>query len=198
MKTILVPTDFSKNADNALEHAIALAKKMKAKILLIHAFQMSIIYPDTPLQLTDEQMASTEKEATKTLELLQKRVIESGIPNCEYINQAGFTVDVILESADKFHPDLVVMGTRGASGIRGFLVGTNTAKVIEKARCPVIAVPEKAVYKPISKITYATDLLTSDLNALNILVEFGKMFYAQITLLHVSEKEYTIAFSRKV
>lgn len=206
MKTILVPTDFSKSSNNALEYAIAIAKREKAKIILAHSFHVTYIYPDVPVQYAAEQMHATEISANKQLKSMCAKVTASGKLSCEFINKQGLAVDLIVEIVEKKKVDLVVMGTKGASGIQEVLLGSNTASVIEKVKCPVIAVPEKASYTPIKHITYATNYETSDINSLKKLVEVAKLFDAKITLLHIyydefvpdAEAEYMEKFKSKV
>jgi len=94
-------------------------------------------------------------------------------------------VDFILETIDKKKPDLVVMGTTGASGLKEMIIGSNTSTIVEKAKCPVIAVPEKKIFSAIKSITYATNYNLTDIYALEKLVEIAKLFHAKITLLHV-------------
>ena len=191
MKSILVPTDFSKNANNALDYAIELAKKEKAKIILLHAFNVTYIYPDMPMQYTIDLTESARKDADKKLQLLFLKVTKSGKIACEIINKQAIVVDLILEVAEKKKPDMIIMGTKGASGIKEVLMGSNTAKVIEKAKCPVMAIPEKTTFKTIKKITYATDYQSSDINAIKKIVDIGGLFRAKITLLHVCSDELT-------
>jgi len=71
------------------------------------------------------------------------------------------------------------------------LMGSNTASVIEKATCPVIAVPESASFDGVKKITYATDYRESDIDALKKLIEIAKPFNARITILHASDEEFS-------
>lgn len=206
MKTILVPTDFSKNANNALNYAIEIAKKEHAKIILLHAFHVAYIYPDIPIQDLTEQIQAEEQLAHKQLKLLCDKVEESGTLKCEFIYKESLAVDFILYTIKKKKPDLVIMGTRGASGIKELIIGSNTAKVVEKAKCPVIVVPEKSSFSPIKNITYATDYNLSDINVLEKLIEIAKLFDAKITLLHVcfevftheAEEEFLDIFKNKV
>jgi nucleotide-binding universal stress UspA family protein len=206
MKTILVPTDFSKNANNALDYAIAIAKKEKAKIILLHAYNVIYIYPDVPVQYAADQMRATEYGAKKQLDALCAKVEVGGKLKCDYFNRQGLAVDIILEASQKMKPDLIVMGTKGASGVQEVLIGSNTAKVMEKAKCPVIAVPNKVAYSPIKNITYATNYETSDIEALRKLVDIAKLFDARITLLHIYydgfapdlQEEHMLKFKNKI
>lgn len=191
MKSILVPTDFSKNADNALNYAIELAKKENAKIILLHAFHVTYVYPDVPMQYLTVQIQSAEQVANNQLKLLCEKVEKSEKLKCEIINKESLAVDLILETIEKKKPGLVVMGTKGVSGIKEIFIGSNTGKIVEKAKCPVIVVPEKVSYSPIKNITYATDYNLTDIYALEKLVEIAKLFNSKITLLHVGFELFT-------
>lgn len=190
MKTILVPIDFSKNADNALNYAISLAKKEKAKIILLHAFNIAYLSPDVPIEYFSEHFSAIEQESKKKLDALCLKIRKSGIIKCESIHEEGFTVDIILDAIKKKKVSMVVMGTQGASGIKEVLMGSNTAKVISKASCPVIAVPEKASFDGIKRIVYATDYRSSDIVALKQLVDIAKVFKSWINVVHIADGEY--------
>jgi nucleotide-binding universal stress UspA family protein len=202
---ILVPTDFSKNASNALDYAITLAKKEKAKILLLHAFHVTYITPDVPAEFMAIEIENAEKMAIKKMKSLFERIKHENL-ECEVFLRQDMAVDLILEVAKDRNPDFIVIGTTGASGLEEIIMGNITATVISKAKCPVIAVPEKASFKHIKHITYATDYLISDLDALKKLVEIAKLFKATITVVHVSndllthenEEEFMNKFKAKV
>ncbi len=190
MKTILVPTDFSKNAINALYYAIAIAKRENAKIILLHAFHVTYMAPEIPVEFLDKEIALAQQKANKLMnELFVK--LEAEHLKSELIVKQDNAEELILEVAEKRNPDFIVMGTKGASGIKEAIMGSITASVIERARCPVIAVPENSALSPIKHITYATDYLISDIDALKKLVKIAELFKADITLLHIADKHFT-------
>ena len=192
MKTLLVPTDFSKCAENALNYAIALAKKENMKIILLHAFHFAYVTPDVPIELIAEQIALMERNAKKQMDLLLVKSFQKEKIKYECITKQGLAVDLILDVIGKRKPYMIIMGTKGASGIKEVLLGNNTTKIIEKAKCPVIAVPEKALFKGIKRITYASDYHSADIIAIKKMVEIVKPFKALINILHISDKqEYT-------
>lgn len=191
MRTILVPTDFSKNAKNALNYAIAMATKEKAKIILLHSFNITYTSPDIPMAYYEEQLIATENEVKKILEGLCNYVKKKSKVECSAISREGIAVDVILEVTKKKKIDMVIMGTKGASGIKEVLIGSNSAKVVSKSKCPVIVVPEKGVFEGIKKIVFATDYHSDDIIILKKLVEFAKIFKSKIQVLHVTEDEYS-------
>lgn len=196
MKTILVPTDFSKNANNALKYAVSLAKKAKAKIILLHAYHAVYFSSDVPIEYFSEQLFSIELAAKKQLEALAAKVTKSGL-KCEIINKQGLPVDSIIGCIKDKRADLLVMGTQGASGLKEVLVGSNTASVIGKATCPVITVPAKASFDGMKKIGYATNYRSSDLTALKQLVALAKVFKSRIKLIHIADGEYTLTHEKE-
>src|SRR4029078_9611095 len=90
--------------------------------------------------------------------------------------------------------DLVVMGTKGAAGLKGALVGTFTADVIESIDCPLLAVPHQARFTGIKKIVYATNYAFNDFENIEKVVEFAKYFNAEVILLHITNRNFDRTF----
>lgn len=191
MKTILVPTDFSKNADNALRYAVELAKKGNYKIILLHAYHISFVGPFIPTAVVESEIKAAEAEANSKLRGLCMDTILSGKVRCEYVSWHGQPVDAVMNTIKKKKADIVIMGTKGASGIKEVIIGTNAAEIVEKASCPVIAVPENAIFKGLKKIVYATDYHNSDISALKNVMGIAGVFNSEISVIHVCDGEYT-------
>ncbi|MFI5150202.1 MAG: universal stress protein [Bacteroidia bacterium] len=189
MKSILVPTDFSKPASNAMHYALAMAKKEKAEIILAHAFDVNTITPYNTMPMIAEKIGRMELEAEEKLKLLCAELRTSGI-QCSYLNKLGDPIEIILSAVREVHADLIIMGTRGASGIKELLVGSNTVHIINRSTCPVLAVPARAVYKGIHKISYAVDYKASDLTAFKKLTALARVFHSEITIVHAAGGEY--------
>jgi len=192
MKNILFPTDFSPNADNALTFAVEIARKVQGNLVLFHAYSVQLIDPNMPAEIYLSAYQEEEKISKENLETLSKKIIDANkSPNgknlftTEAIVTQGLVVDEVLSLIDDFKIDLVVMGTHGASGITELILGSNTATVIEKSPVPVLAIPQNAIYKGISDIVYAYDDIRSGLPSFQKLLEFAKIYDAQITLLHI-------------
>lgn len=198
MKKILVPIDFSNNSENALDYAIELAQNEETLIILMHSYYVMYTSPEIPMEFIVEQSSALQKDADSRLEALSKKTEKYDKIECEFISMEGFVVDSILTLVKKRKIDLVVMGTKGASGIAEMLIGSNTAKVIVKAICPVIAVPEKAKFEGINKIAYATNYLSSDITMLKKLVEFTKRFKAKIEIIHIADGECQYAYEENL
>jgi nucleotide-binding universal stress UspA family protein len=192
MKTILVPTDFSVNANNALDYAIGIAKLSNTEIILIHAYYDIFVSGEIPAQFILEKMANTKKEAENNLSKLNERVTLEKI-KCRTITFEDIPVEMIIEESKKLNPDLIIMGTKGASGLLDTILGSITSKVIEKVKCPVLAIPGDAVFRPIQNILFMTDYKESDVMAVKFITEFGLLFDACLTIVHVCEDEDSIA-----
>jgi len=182
MKTFLVPTDFSDNAENALFYAVELAKREQAKIILFNAYTIS-----------DEDLAGqtlkAHKRSEERLKSLGTKIEHAGGVEYECISKQGAAVKQILDFIKNVNVDLVIMGTKGESNFSKVIFGSNTAHIVEKSACPVIAVPEGASYEPIKKMTYATNYLDSDILALKEVVELAKPYNAQVNILHIANKD---------
>ena len=94
--------------------------------------------------------------------------------SCEYVCVQGFAVDEIARIAQNKGVDLICMGSQGTSGLERVLLGSVTAKVIEKADCPVLAIPRDSKFKEIKKIAFSTDYHNSDLHSIRTLAETAK------------------------
>ncbi|MFM7218379.1 MAG: universal stress protein, partial [Bacteroidota bacterium] len=94
------------------------------------------------------------------------------------------------QAAAESGADLIVMGTRGASGIREALIGTISASVVEKAECPVIVVPEETSWSNFDRILYATSYEEGDYGNVEGVIEFAKAMNAEVILLHISSGKY--------
>ena len=190
MKTILVPTDFSKNAENAIDFAIAFAKKEDAKLILLHAYHYTYPISDFPVEIIAEEISAVQKNSEENLKKLCLDIMQNKKVRCERICKEGLATDVILEVSNKIHPDFIVMGTKGASGMKEVFFGSNTAIVIEKSQYPVIAVPDGTLFHGIKKITYATNYYESDMDAIKKLSEIAEPFKAVINVLHIADGEF--------
>ncbi|MBI4947543.1 MAG: universal stress protein [Bacteroidetes bacterium] len=190
MKTILVPTDFSGASENAIDFAIAFAKKENAMIILLHAYHITYPASDFSGEIISKEVSELKNISEEKLRNLCLKIMQTDKVKCERVCKEGLAVDIILEASRRMHPDFIIMGTKGSSGIKEIFLGSNTTKVIEKAQHPVIAVPDGTLFHGIKKITYATNYYESDVDAIKTLCEIAEPFKAVINILHISEGEY--------
>ena len=190
MKTILVPTDFSNNAESALFYAINLANKIQAKIILLHSFHVENNSAALPFNMVEKQLKAAKQQSDQQLKTLYTTFLTSAKHPIEFVSINNLAVDAILTIAEDRHVDLIIMGTQGVNGkLSNQLFGTNTSKVIEQAKCPVMAIPEERVHNNIKKMVYASEFLESDILCLQSLTDTAKAFEADIEVVHVSLQE---------
>ncbi|RMG64400.1 MAG: universal stress protein [Bacteroidetes bacterium] len=186
MTRILFPTDFSEHAREALRYALPIIRQMQAELILLHVYTISPSYAEAPAFALGEEV---ELQRDRTLARLQGEVtrIREKSPGqpVEILARLGGPVHEILEVAREERIDCIVMGTRGASGLREFLIGSNAARVIAQAPVPVLAIPPGNTFKPLREIFFATDYLDSDLQALGLVLRLARLFGARIRFVHV-------------
>jgi nucleotide-binding universal stress UspA family protein len=152
MKNILVPTDFSNNARNALRYAVQLAQLFGSRLTVLHTF--SITRRSDMMKSMDEIMRRDAEEQMGTL----RPEIPAAVSWEGKILQ-GDTILTIAGQAEALQADLIVMGTQGASGWEEVFIGSVTGGVMRQTQVPLLAIPESFSYKPIEKIVLAMNSL---------------------------------------
>ena len=163
MKKILVPTDFSGYSDYALALGIQLAKKMKASIKLIHIVEEPTSQTFNTIAmvgLNDMEKLFEEEILEKSREKLKKLLEKSTDGDIELDSQLIVCkpYDSISEIITKEETDLIVIGSKGRSGLDEIIVGSNAEKVVRLASCPVITVHSKVDLNDVKKMVFATKL----------------------------------------
>ena len=189
MKHIIVPTDFSENAQNAFDYALHLAKKYKSSITVYHACQIptSSVHRPAPSAIEQEKQ-NILNETRQKLKTICEKSRGTGI-YCNIEMSVSPVSEGITATSEKTGADLIVMGTLGASGISRWLFGSTTADVIQNSVIPVLAIPKKATYRPIEKIVFATDYRDSDFIFISKLVNLASVFQSELRILHVQTEE---------
>lgn len=170
IKNILVPTDFSECAENALYFAAKVAKKINANIFLMHTASSAYTYISMERlnkQIDDDQFTDLDIST----------IVEIGDPGLSILKQINETL-----------ADLVVMGNKGRSGAR-ILFGSTTTKIISDSPVPVMTIPEESNLKNFEQIVFATDCHASDLSTLKEAIHWAQKFNSEIHVLHVSQEE---------
>jgi nucleotide-binding universal stress UspA family protein len=182
MKTILVPTDFSNNANNALKYANDFATAINNKIILLHSYLPLVGKYNMIAGIVAEDIAIQKKSSEKNLEKISSKYVK--VPNSHLV-KIGDTVDEIIDAAEKSKSQLIIMGTHGSSGLKRILFGSNTSEVISRSTVPLLAVPQRYRYKKINTIVYATDL-NNTINELKRIIPIAKQLDATIEVLNLN------------
>jgi nucleotide-binding universal stress UspA family protein len=187
MKTIIVPTDFSPVATNAMNFAADMALGINASILLLHVYQVPVTMTDVPVLLTS--VDELKKGSEERLEDLKQSLIHITSGKLKIYTEArlGDTVDILEEVCNQVQPFTVVMGTKGESGIERILFGSTTLSAIRHLKWPVIVVPPgKEFGKGIKKIGFACDFQqVVETTPVHFIKQIVKEFHAELHVLNV-------------
>lgn len=190
---VLVPIDFSENSMNALNFACHLALEKNASVNLLYVFAAPLVNEATASGEMVSRMITDQNEVSaKRLNQLTDQ-LKSHYPEFEdlyfsYRVILGFASDVILEYSNDNEMDLIVMGLRGETSALDRAIGSVAGKVMNRAKIPVIGVPDKVTYQSIRNVAYATDYNDQDagllLKAKSLL---GEM--VNYEMIHVNTKD---------
>ncbi|MBI3139945.1 MAG: universal stress protein [Sphingobacteriales bacterium] len=187
MKTIIVPTDFSPIATNAMHYAIDMAKTVNASLLLLHVYQVPVSFTDTPIVLVsiEELRKGAEEQVAKLKEEVEH--LTSGTLKVYTETRLGNVSDELENLCNKISPFAVVMGTKGASGVERILFGSNTLTAIRHLTWPVICVPPGKTYgNGIRRIGFACDFKdVVQSTPTHFIKDFVKEFHAELDVLNV-------------
>jgi nucleotide-binding universal stress UspA family protein len=193
MSTIVVPSDFSKNANAALRYAIMLSGQMKSELVVFHsshisAYALSAAASEEQMTrlLKEDEMHKMEKLQDQVSKAYKNMEIKKIPPGIRYMVEFNpLMVERTIEIAKENNADLIVMGTHGASGITKFFFGSNTSIMISKSPVPVLAIPENYDFAPLKNIVFASDLENISVE-LNLLLPFAKSTKSTINVLYLN------------
>ena len=189
MKKILVPTDFSKIADNALNEAIQIAKKSNSEIVLLSVVEEG---STGSVKVTGEVMQEEGHDKIFVIKLIEKT--KERLANV--INEhSDVTIYPEIRIGNPFHSitdivsehkiGLIVMGTKGATGLEELVIGSNTEKVVRHAKCPVLSVHDKSTsnYK---EIVFASSFDDSEAGLIDVIKTFQATYDSTIHMVWVN------------
>jgi len=196
VKSILLPTDFSNNSINAIEYAVSLFKNVPCNFYIINIQKASSFVSD------DLMMMSSTATIYQTLISAAKKSIKNIIENIELehhnelhnfhsiVDYDNF-IDGINQICEIKAIDLIIMGTKGASGAEKMLFGSNTVHVMQRCNVHVLAIPNGCKFNGIDRIAFTANNLTiyKDEDLLP-LVEIVKLFDSELSVLHLSNEDY--------
>lgn len=191
MNTLIVPTDFSPAALNALNYAADMAIEIKADILLLHIYQVPIAITDAPLVMVsiDELKEGAEQKLASLKQGIEH--VTSGKIHISTEAVLGDPVDELQMVCERENPFAVIMGSLGHSSLERSLFGSTTLSAIRRITSPVIAVPIGKEYSPgIKKAGLAADLrAVAETTPFDAIRRFIKMFNAELHILNVEYRE---------
>jgi nucleotide-binding universal stress UspA family protein len=197
MKTILVPTDFSLQSENALRAAASIAKEINAEILVVHMVGIKDTF------LTREE-ASSALESVFYIQLTEKRFSEfldrtflEGI-NVRTVIKRHLSFSEINEVATENEVNLIVMSSHGTSGFQEELIGSNTEKVVRTATIPVLVIKQPISDFKLDNGTFACDFTSENIEPFKKARQFFTDFDANMNLIYVNTSDRDFKTSREI
>jgi nucleotide-binding universal stress UspA family protein len=185
MKRILVPTDFSEHAEDALKVAAQIAQKNNSEIIILHMLEL-------PHQSNDAIMGGTSipetmlfmKKANEMLDVVASKPYLDGIPITEIVKMDK-PIHGISQVSKDYEIDLIVMGSHGSSGIEELLIGSNTEKVVRNSEIPVLVIKKEITTFNASNIVFASDFSEETKKPFEKLLNFTNFFGSKLHLVTV-------------
>ena len=189
-KNILLPTDFSDNAWSAVVYALKLYEEELCTFYFLHSTKMKV---STMSNMSNKLLRVMAENAMNELSEL-KELAETSNAN------ANHSFEIILSSNDLFHSmetiieknniDMVVMGTKGATGAKEIVFGSNTVNSIKKIKnCPVLAVPDEFDFVIPEQIAFPTDFNRLYGAELQPLLNLADLYNSKIRVLHINKED---------
>jgi nucleotide-binding universal stress UspA family protein len=189
MKTLLIPTDFSPVAANAMNYAIEMARSIDASILLLNVYQVPVTFTEVPvIALSVDELKQISQEK---LDAVKKEIEEKTGGSLKVYTESrlGDVVDEIEAVSKSIQPLAIVMGTKGHSAVERLFLGSNTLTAIRHLTSPVLVVPPDTQYRPIHRIGFACDLeKVVESTPVKSIHQFCNAFNASLYVLNVDYK----------
>lgn len=185
MKNIIVPTDFSKNAKDALKYAINLANHFGSTIHLIHIYEVRT-RAGMLVSIKDFLQKEAETELSNLIKETKDRLLHGTSIKAKAIE--GYGMDTVTAYAKAKTADLIVMGTQGSSALAEVFFGSSTIAVIKNSTCPVLAIPANYEYAAPRLITLAVDeKRISKAKALEPMIALINAYRSKVKVLHIEK-----------
>ncbi|MFZ6011947.1 MAG: universal stress protein [Bacteroidota bacterium] len=187
MVNILVPIDFSDLSRVAVQYAVKIANKLGGNVTLLHVVNITQTVRATMRlkvkSLERDLIRGAKEDMDDLLKEVSKHVKTSQPIKYKVVRGASFN-ETVRRSARRLRSGLIIMGTKGAGGLKKVVMGSNTTSIIEVSHIPVLAVPAHAQFKSIRNIVYACDLKNLE-KELKKLIPYVEKFGCTVHILHI-------------
>lgn len=191
MKKILFPTDFSESSHNAFIYALRLADNLGAELLTLHVYDLPTLsvggIPNTIKEVYDSIELENFENFKDEIPILRTIAEQNNLGHISFTNilKEGDFVWMLNNVAKTENVDLVVMGTKGASGLKEVFVGSISGSVLVETQANVLIVPVGAKHAEVKKIAFTTRYRQKDIAALQDVLQIAKTFNAKVYCLYV-------------
>lgn len=185
MKKILLTTDFSENAQTAIEYGLQLFGSENVSYTLLNTYKEPGSSTAAMVSITDYLRQESETLLGEALESLKEKYPNHTITTSSIY---GSLYPVINALASKDMADIIVVGTRGATQVQNFFLGSNTMDVLRNVQIPTVVVPRSYHFEPIKTIALAVDFKPlGDVSILEPVIHLAKEKGAAINAFHIQE-----------
>jgi len=197
MLKILIPTDFSANAWNAIEYTMSCFERIPVHVHLLHITHNLEVAASSNLHSQGISLKPTLVDNPESKLEYVKQKIETLFPRGSYTIEKSIRNSFFVEGVKKAvwakDIDLIVMGTKGASGLKEKTIGSHTGAVITRVKCPVLVVPENAEFVQPESIVLPSDYnIMYKQRVLETLLYFAELHDASVKVLRVASGEYAL------
>ena len=187
---ILIPTDFSENAWSAAQYALKLYAKKPCTFYFLHAWTFT---SGSRTYVSPSYIDTIQEKAKEQLTEVKERAIKNST-NSDHKFETLFRLDPLLDAIksviEEHSIDQIVMGTKGATGAKEFLFGSNTVSVIDKVRlCPLLLIPSNFEYVAPNKIGFPTDFNREYGDELQPIKNLAALYNSSIKVLHINSTD---------
>lgn len=189
MKTIIVATDFSAAALNAANYAADMALAIDAQVLVIHIYQIPVVYMEVPIAATGDEMMN---DAKKSLSHLKKELISrtNSKVNIETEIAAGIFFPELKRICEKINPYAVVMGSQGTTAAERVFFGGHTIFAMKHLMWPLITIPPNTKFSQVKKICLACDFeKVTESTPIDEIKRLVNDFHAELHVINSGKKE---------
>ena len=185
---ILIPTDFSKLSKVAIQYALDFSKDIDMQLMLLHVVnnKAPTIARVSSKKLDEIIKINSERKMKELVKTLKQENNHNPKISSKII--FGYSIEKEIEAFSlKNNIDMICIGTKGATGLKKVLIGSNAASIINHSRTPVLTIPEYARYRGIKNIVYSSDLSNID-EELESIIPFAKLLNSWVHILHIEGK----------
>ncbi|MBS3992396.1 MAG: universal stress protein [Bacteroidetes bacterium] len=191
MKNILLPTDFSENSWNSIKYALKLFREEPCNFYILNSYRLPVYTNNEFIVVnTNESLEQNLSDAcNEKMDALFEK-IEKKYKNPKHsfrrIVEYNFFIDAVKEVVKKNDIDLIIMGTKGATGAKEIFIGTNTGDVINNVKKPILVIPENVAFNEPKEIAFPSDFkVLYKKNVLKTLLNIAKLHKSVLRIVHI-------------
>jgi len=190
IKNVIIPLDFSDCSTNALKYGLRILERLNIeKVYLMHTLIVPVAIGESGYTNTEKDLTDHKGNADQEFVKLKKQIPGLNKFDHEFITASGTVSEALLELVPEKSIDLIIMGTKGASGLEEVIMGTNAHAVVQSSIAPVLIVPEEAEYHAIENIALASDYRSIDPAILDTFKEVVIKHGSKVHILHTGKDD---------